>query len=61
MLSNRLRDRRNARRLRSKGWKALRFWEHALRKEKGRNQVLLRLRQSISAQMNAEEPQIQKR
>ena len=46
--SNRLRDRRNARRLRTKGWKVLRFWEHTLRDEKGCNQILSRLRHAFS-------------
>lgn len=45
--SNRLRDRRNARKLRTRGWSVVRFWEHALRKEKERNQVLLRLKQAV--------------
>src|SRR6266851_41683 len=32
---NRLRDRRNARGLRQRGWKVVRFWEHALERETG--------------------------
>ena len=49
VLSNRIRDRRSARRLRAKGWKVLRFWEHTLRDEKGRNHALSRLRRVISS------------
>jgi len=49
VMSNRLRDRRNARRLRAKGWKVLRFWEHTLRDEKGRKLVLSRLSRVIAS------------
>jgi DNA mismatch endonuclease, patch repair protein len=49
VMSNRLRDRRNARWLRAKGWKVLRFWEHTLRDEKGRKLALSRLRRVISS------------
>ena len=48
VLSNRLRDRRNVRRLRSKGWKVLRFWEHAIQDKKGRNEALAKLRRVMS-------------
>lgn len=48
VLSNRLRDRRNSRRLRAKGWKVLRFWEHSLKTEKGRRRVLFKLERTIS-------------
>src|SRR5205823_13466945 len=40
VLSNRLRDRRNAQRLRARGWKVVRVWEHALRGERGQARVL---------------------
>ena len=48
VMSNRVRDRRNARRLRAKGWKVLRFWEHALRDEKGRTRALSKLKRAMS-------------
>ena len=48
VMSNRVRDRRNARRLRAKGWTVLRFWEHTLRNEKGRGRALLRLKRVMS-------------
>jgi DNA mismatch endonuclease (patch repair protein) len=48
VLSNRLRDKRNARRLRAKGWKLLRFWEHTLKTEKGRRHILVELERAIS-------------
>jgi DNA mismatch endonuclease (patch repair protein) len=48
VMSNRVRDRRNARRLRAMGWTVLRFWEHALRSEKGRGHVLSKLKKVMS-------------
>jgi DNA mismatch endonuclease (patch repair protein) len=48
ILSNRVRDRRTARKLRTAGWKVLRFWEHALRDEKSRGQALSRLITSLT-------------
>src|SRR6266513_1852866 len=43
VLTNRIRDKRNARNLRIMGWKVLRFWEHSLRAEKGRTNALSKL------------------
>ena len=48
VMSNRVRDRRNARRLRAKGWTVLRIWEHSLRDEKGRTNALSRLKRIMS-------------
>jgi DNA mismatch endonuclease, patch repair protein len=48
--TNRARDKRNARSLRTKGWKVLRFWEHSLRAEKGRNNALFKLLKAIEMQ-----------
>jgi len=47
VLSNRLRDRRNSRRLRTKGWKVLRFWEHSFRDQNGRDKVVLKLTKAM--------------
>jgi len=42
--SNRLRDRRRSRELRSLNWKVLRIWEHSLKSTKGRASVLKKLK-----------------
>jgi DNA mismatch endonuclease (patch repair protein) len=47
ILSNRLRDRRNGRKLRTEGWRVLRFWEHNLKTEKGRRRALFKLERSL--------------
>jgi len=47
--SNRARDKRNTRRLRTKHWTVLRFWEHSLETDQGRNQVLTKLLKAICA------------
>ncbi len=45
--SNRRRDRRNARLLRSLGWKVTRVWEHTLKTAIGRERVLASLRSGL--------------
>ena len=47
LLYNRRRDDRNSRRLRARGWKVLRFWEHLLETPPGRAQVASRLRKVL--------------
>lgn len=45
---NRARDRRDARRLRSLGWRVVRFWEHDLRRH-SHERVISRLRRPLGA------------
>jgi DNA mismatch endonuclease (patch repair protein) len=45
--SNRSRDRRNAKLLRSLGWKVIRVWEHTLKSAIGRERVLASLRNEL--------------
>lgn len=48
VMSNRRRDRRASRLLRSREWRVLRFWEHLLETEKGRARLLARLCRALS-------------
>ena len=45
---NRQRDRDVARRLRAKGWKVIRIWEHELRAKQARARVLVRVLMAMS-------------
>jgi DNA mismatch endonuclease, patch repair protein len=47
ILSNRRRDRRRTRELRSRNWRVLRVWEHSLKSHLGRERVLLRLKMML--------------
>jgi len=47
VLSNRRRDRRRARELRSLNWRVLRVWEHSLKSPVGRERVLSKLRMAL--------------
>jgi len=46
---NRLRDRRNARELRNRGWRVIRVWEHALKTAGERSRVVARIRRAVAA------------
>ena len=46
--TNRGRDRRRTRELRSLNWQVLRFWEHSLKSVAGRRQVLSRLKLALN-------------
>lgn len=48
ILSNRIRDRRNARRLKEQGFKVIRIWEHSLANPRSARQVLERIRNATS-------------
>jgi DNA mismatch endonuclease, patch repair protein len=48
VLSNRRRDRRRTRELRSLRWHVLRIWEHALKSPAGRARVLCRLTKALA-------------
>src|SRR5438445_12625862 len=48
VLSNRLRDRRRTRQLRSLHWRVLRIWEHSLKSRFGRMRVLSRLSNALA-------------
>jgi DNA mismatch endonuclease (patch repair protein) len=45
--SNRRRDRRRGRQLRSLKWRVMRVWEHSLESQAGRMRVLVRLRRAL--------------
>lgn len=49
MRSNRNRDRRRTRELRARGWTVLRCWEHRLETERGRQNILSKIRYSLLA------------
>jgi G:T-mismatch repair DNA endonuclease (very short patch repair protein) len=49
VVSNRRRDRRRARELRSLHWRVLRIWEHSLKSPAGRTRVLSRLTKALAA------------
>ena len=49
ILSNRRRDRRRTRELRSHTWRVLRIWEHSLKSEIGRKRVLTKLTAALGA------------
>jgi DNA mismatch endonuclease (patch repair protein) len=51
ILSNRRRDRRQTRELRSLQWRVLRIWEHALKSEAGRERILLRLQNALRSDL----------
>lgn len=48
VLSNRDRDRRNSRRLRTDGWMVLRFWEHALEDKRSHERIVRQLRKALT-------------
>lgn len=48
LLMNRRRDRRRTQELRALDWKVLRFWEHSLESESGRDKILLKLRRALA-------------
>jgi DNA mismatch endonuclease, patch repair protein len=47
ILTNRRRDRRRSRQLRSLGWRVLRIWEHALKSPEGRSRIALRVTKAL--------------
>lgn len=47
VLSNRRRDQRRSRQLRSLKWQVLRIWEHSLKSPRGRARVLARLKRAL--------------
>lgn len=46
--SNRIRDRRRTRELRSLKWRVLRIWEHSLKSQIGRERILLKLKKALN-------------
>ena len=47
--ANRSRDRRNAGRLRSKGWRVIRIWEHKLENSRSRPTIISRLKRLLGS------------
>jgi len=47
VISNRNRDRRNARELRSRNWRVLRIWEHSLKSSDGQRRVAAKLKMAL--------------
>lgn len=49
LLSNRRRDRRHARKLRSLNWRVLRIWEHSIKSPAGHKRILSKLIKILAA------------